>query len=219
MPRGETQLERLAFRWCAVAVVAGVALALFDVHHTSGAEGLRQVGVHAATSLLVVGKFIVFAGLQDDALSPRVLAIMVWLIDLCFAVCLASGLESLERAPVLGRWLRRARRRAVEVIARYPGLERMAFLGVVAFVMLPLAATGAISGSFAARMLGLTRIAGVLAIAIGSAITAAAFALLATFLGERGEELVRSPVLVGTTVFVLVILGRWAWVRIVGRLR
>lgn len=219
MPRGETQLERLVFRWCAVAVVGGVALGLFEVHRTAGSEGLREIGVHAATSLLVVGKFIIFAGLHDEALSPRVLAIMVWLIDLCFAVVLASGLESLERAPVLGRWLRRARRRAVEVIARYPGLERMAFLGVVAFVMLPLAATGAITGSFAARLLGLTRIAGVLAIAIGSAITAAAFALLATFLGERGEDLVRSPVLVGGTVFVLVIVGRWAWVRIVGRLR
>ncbi len=219
MARGETRLERLTYRWCGLAVLVGVVVGLMQVQRNAGPDGLRELGVHAATSLIFVGKFIIFAGLHDDTPSPWVLAMMVWLIDLLFAFTFASGLESLERAPVLGRWLRRARRRAIELVAGYPGLERMAFLGVVVLVMLPLAATGAITGSFAARLFGLTRAGGVLAIAIGSAVTSLSFALLADFLGERAEDLVRSPIPAGASLVALALIGRTAWNRIRGRLR
>ena len=220
MPRKETPRERAAYLWSALAVVCGAAFGLFEVWQVAGADGLTDLGSYAATSLLVLGKFVIFLGLHEDAhLSPPALALMVWLIDLLLAFALASGLEKMERAPLLGRWLRRARTRALQVLKEYPGLERMAFFGVVAFVMLPLAATGAISGSFAARLVGLRRIPGILAIAIGSAGTALSFMLLALFLGEQAEELARSPLLIGGTVLALAIVGRAAWVRITDRLR
>ena len=147
------------------------------------------------------------------------MALTVWLIDLLIAFALASGLESFERAPVLGRWLRRARNRAVEVLTQYPRLERMAFLGVVLFVLLPLAATGAVTGSFAARILGLTRLAGVLAIAVGSAGTASLFALIAAFLGERGEEILRSPTAAAAMVLGFAVFARFAYSKVKARLK
>lgn len=216
----ESPLERTVFRWCALAVFAGTGVSLWYVWQVAGFGGLGELGSASLTSLLLLGKFVVFLGLHSESpLSPWGLALMVWVIDILLAFALASGLENLERAPLLGRWLRRARRRAMRVLDEYPGLERMAFLGVVAFVCLPLAATGAISGSFAARLVGLRRIAGVLAIAIGSAGTAFGFALLATFLGEQAEELARSPVLIGGVLLSLVILGRAAWVRVTEQLK
>ncbi len=220
MVRFETRVERAVFRWSGLAVLLGAILGMLRVWQVAGAEGLAALGSAAATSLVVLGKFVIFLGLHDATrLSPWVLALMVWLIDLLIAYGLAVGLEPLERAPLVGRVLRRARTRAVIVLREYPGLERMAFFGVVAFVMLPLAATGAISGSFAARLLGLRRIPGILAIAFGSAGTAVTFALLATFLGEQAEELARSPVLIGGIVVALVIGGRIAWVRITRQLK
>jgi uncharacterized membrane protein len=219
MLRNETRFERAIFRWCGVAVLLGVVVGLQRVHAEAGPAGVRQLGELAAVSLLLLGKFVVFSGLHEDTPSPWVLAMMVWLIDLLIAFGLLSGLEGLERAPVLGRWLRRMRRKAQVVLGEYPGLERMAFAGVSLFVMLPLAATGAVTGSFAARLIGLGRVPGVLAIALGSAGTSFSFALLASFVGERAEDLARSPVIVGATLLALLVIGRIAYRRVLGRLR
>lgn len=215
----ETPFERAAFHWCAALLVAGVAVALAAVTRTSGVAGLVKLGNSAALSLFVIGKFIIFVGLHDDSPSIWSLAALVFAMDMCFAFLLASGLSNLERAPVLGAWLRRARGRAHDVLQKYPGLKRMAFFGVVAFVLLPIAGTGAITGSFVARILGLTRIAGVAAIALASAWTAVGFALLAQLLGEQAELLLRSPLFVGTTVVVAGVIGWYAYQRLLAMLR
>lgn len=219
MSPDETRIQRLAYRWCGLAVLAGIVFELVEVYAASGITGLRELGQLALVSLALVGKFVIFSGLSGETPSPWALALMVWLIDLAFAFLILSGLEGLERAPGLGAWLRRMRGRALEVLTEYPGLERMAFFGVLLFVLLPLAATGAITGAFAARILGLSRIGGVLAIAVGSAGTASVFALLAVMLGERAETLARSPVLVGAGVLVLVVGGRAAYLRVLGKLK
>jgi len=217
--REESRRERLAYRWCALAVLAAVVGALFALWRVAGGDGVVSLAKHALTSVLLLGKFVVFLGLREDGLlDPWSLALLVWLIDLCFAVALAGGLEGLERG-VLGRWLRRARERALEVLDEYPGLGRMAFFGVVAFVLLPLAATGAVSGSFAARLIGLSRISGVGAIALGSFGTSFGFALLAVTLGARAEDFLRSPLLLGLGALGLVALGRLAYVRVTRRLK
>lgn len=212
MPREETRAEQLVYRWCFAAVYVGAIAGVASLWRTSGTDAVSELGALAATSVLLVGKFIIFAPLRDEVtLGPWAMALMVWLIDLLLAFALASGLESFEQAPVLGRWLRRARGRALVVLTEYPRLERMAFFGVVLFVLLPLAATGAVTGSIAARMLGLTRTAGLLAIAVGSAGTASIFALLAAFLGERAEEILRSPTLAGAMILGFAIFARFAY--------
>ena len=208
MAREETRAERLVYGWCFVAVYAGALIGLGLLWRDGGSGAVAELGGLALTSLLVFGKFIVFAHLHGDtSLGPWILALMVWLIDLLIAFALCSGLEQFEELRVIGGWLRRARARAVAVLREYPRLERMAFFGVVTFVLLPLAATGAVSGAFAARLLGLSRLGGVTAIALGSAGTAATFALLATWLGERGEDLLHSPVL---SAFMLGAMGLFA---------
>lgn len=212
---GEPRSRRLLYRWSLALFLALLALFLAEVRGVAGPDGLAELGRSMLASLLLLGKFAIFLGLREDArFGPWTLALAVWCIDVLLAFLLASGLESLERAPGLGRWLRRSRARAETVLRRYPGLVRMAFFGVVAFVLLPLAATGAVSGSFAARLVGLSRVGGVLAIALGSAGTCFSFALLADFLGERAEELARSPVLIGASVLLLVVVGRVLWVRV-----
>ncbi len=222
-PTPKSRLRRLAFHWASVGVFVLLAGFLLHVHHQAGWEGLQSVGYTALTSLALLGKFVIFSGLHEDTPSIWVLATMVFLLDLLWALALLNGLGSLERAPVLGSWLRRMRSQAKDMIVEFPGLQRMAFIGVFLFVMLPIAATGAITGALCARLLGLSRIAGLTAIATGSASTAIAFALLAQFVGERAEELidgfVKSPVLVGAILLVAVLLGRNAYRKVIGELK
>jgi len=215
--KDESRLERLVYVWSFAAVYATAIGALAWLWHTSGGGAVAGLGKLAAGSLFVLGKFIVFV--PDKLHGPWSLALMVWLIDLLVAFAFASFLDSFERAPMLGRWMRRARGKAVEVLAEYPRLERMAFFGVATFVLLPLASTGAVTGSFAARLLGLSRLAGVVAIAFGSAGTAAIFATLATFLGERGEEIMKSPVTAGGMLFGGLLLGWFAFKKVKAMLR
>jgi hypothetical protein len=189
--REETSFERRAYGWSAVAAPVLAAAFCAWLQLDGRESGPLALLTHAGLSLFVVGKFIVFAGLKQGAFSSWQLAAMVFLMDLFFAFLLASGIQVLERAPWLGRGLRKARARALEVLAEYPGLERRAVLGVALFVFLPLAGTGAITGSFLARIFGLSRADGVAA--LGSALTALIFALLAQFVGARPRRSSGTP--------------------------
>ncbi|HEX6883260.1 MAG TPA: small multi-drug export protein [Planctomycetota bacterium] len=215
----ESPRDRRLYR-TSLAVALGLAAAFFAwVHHDGNESGLLAIVGHAGLSLTFVGKFIVFAGLTEGAPSPWQLAGMVFLLDMLFAFALASGIEALERAPLLGRGLRHARTRAQEVLAEYPGLQRRAFFGVALFVFLPLAGTGAITGSFLARIFGLTRFDAVRAIALGSAVTALIFAALAHFVGAQAEAFLKNPVLAGLSTLVLLFVAWRAYLRFLKGLR
>jgi uncharacterized membrane protein len=215
----ESELERIAFRWCVIALLAVSALYLVETYVTAGAVGVGQIASSAAFSLFFIGKFVIFAGLKQGQLPVWSLALLVFLMDMGFAFALASGIRGLERTQWIGEWLRRARGRALEVLAAYPGLKRMAFFGVVAFVLLPVAGTGAITGSFVARVLGLSRLSGIAAIAVASAWTTLSFAFLATFIGERAELLLRNPLLVGVSIAGFLVVGWVLYQHLLRKLR
>lgn len=203
----ETPLERRAFHLALAGAVALFAAFFAWVHYDQNEAGLVAIVTHAGISLAIVGKFIVFVGLEPGSPSYWQLAALVFLMDLFFAFLLAGSIQALERLPFLGRGLRRARTRALEVLERYPGLKRRAFYGVSLFVFLPLAGTGAITGSFLARIFGLSRVAGVGAIALASGVSALGFALLAHFLGLQAKNLLENKALVGVSTLVLLFVG------------
>lgn len=217
--RAESPLERRTFLWSGLLALGLFAGFLAWVHADGNESGLLTLVTHAGLSLAFVGKFIVFAGLKEGAPSPWQLAAMVFLMDMFFAFLLASGIQALERTPFLGQGLRRARARALEILAQYPGLARRAFFGVALFVFLPLAGTGAITGSFLARIFGLSRADGVAAIALGSAVTALVFAALAHFVGAQAEAFLHNPVLTGLSTLVLLFAGWRAYLNVLGKLR
>lgn len=194
----ETPLERAAFRWCALTYLLVCTLAVGWFRWTQGAVELWKLGGLALTSFVAVGKLVVFAGLSPDAPSIWVIAGMLFAIDMGCAFALASGIEPLERIPRLGPGLVTARGKAESMLLAYPGLRKLAFFGVVAFVLIPVAGTGAITGSLVARLLGLKRLGGVAAVAVASAVSTLGFALLARFAGSGAETFLRNPMLIST---------------------
>lgn len=219
VPLRRSPLENVAYRWCALGYVLAAATYVAWMHQTHGQDGLWQLAGLAGSSLLVVGKFIVFVGLKDGGPRPFELAILVFLLDLSFGFLLTSRAELLDRAPLLGRGLRLARIKAQKSLVAYPGLARQAFFGVVLYVFLPLAATGAITGALVARVLGLSRLESIAAIALGSASTATLFTLLAYFAGARAEEFLHSPVLAGGSALLLLLVLWRFYARVVSRLK
>lgn len=217
-PLSDPTESRVLF-WGNVLLAGCVALYLTYVFATGGTTGLAEMAGMAGLSFAVAGKLVIFYGLKSGAMPVWSLALMTFLIDLALASALSSGLRGLERAPMIGGWLHNSRTRAKEVLVEYPGLRRMAFFGVVAFVLLPIAGTGAITGSIVARLLGLSRLAGIGAIALASGWSALCFSLLAYFLGEQGEALIKNPLIVAGVVGLCGAAGWTLYRRVLDELR
>jgi uncharacterized membrane protein len=218
-PPPETIREGRVLFWGNLGLAACVVGYLGYVFASSGTAGMAELAGVAGFSFAVAGKLVIFYGLRNGAIPVWSLAVMTFLIDLVLASALASGLRGLERAPLVGGWLHNSRSRAKEVLLEYPGLRRMAFFGVVAFVLLPIAGTGAITGSIVARLMGLSRLSGIGAIALASGWSALCFALLATFLGEQGETLIKNPLIVTGVAGLLGAVGVSLYKRFVAELR
>jgi uncharacterized membrane protein len=217
-PPDVTREERALF-WGNLVLAACVAAYLGHVFATSGTAGLAELATVAGLSFVAFGKLVIFWGLKEGAIPVWSLAVMTFLIDLVLASALASGLRGLERAPLIGGWMHNSRARAKEVLLEYPGLRRMAFFGVVAFVLLPIAGTGAITGSIVARLLGLPRLSGIGAIALASGWAALSFSLLAYFLGEQGEALIKNPLIVAGVIGLIGAAGWTLYKRVLAELR
>jgi uncharacterized membrane protein len=211
--------ETRALLWGNLLLALCVGLYVVSVYTTSGAAGLAEMASTAGVSLAITGKLVIFWGLKKDALPIWSLAVMTFLIDMVFAFALASGLRGLERAPLIGRWLHSSRMRAKLVLVEYPGLKRLAFFGVVAFVLLPIAGTGAITGSIVARLLGLSRLAGIAAVALASGWSASAFALLAYFVGDQAQAILANKFLVGGILVFAAVLAWIVYRRVLAELR
>jgi hypothetical protein len=95
----------------------------------------------------------------------------------------------------------------------------MAFWGAAIFVALPLPGSGWMGGTFAGQLVGLSRLMGVAAIAVGTAMVTVVFAMLAKFVGAEAEPMLKSPWLyvVGTIVLALIVWILWRKFRVLLR--
>lgn len=182
--------------WIALWIGTAALIAL-AARHVGGRVWAEAAGLFATS--IVGGRFLIFAGLHEGFdLGPWEIAALLLVFDLhqCFAV--AFALDRFEGHGRIGRWLARMRERARHVLASYPGFRRLAFAGLALFVALPLAGTGSITGSFAARLMGMPRLVGVAGVMLGQLLVSAAFAGLASALGAEAERIAKNPWLAGS---------------------
>jgi uncharacterized membrane protein len=161
------------------------------------------------------GKYLIFGTVITGApLGPWQTALLAVVVDLTMSLTLAVGLGWLSRFAWIERTLKKLHDTAQNVLDQYPRFRRMAFFGVVFFVFLPLPASGAIGGTFLSQFVGLTRTAGVLAVTLGGVLVSTVFALLASLVGARGQEMMQSPWVLGISVALFSAFVWWAWRRV-----
>jgi uncharacterized membrane protein len=166
------------------------------------------------------GKYLIFGTVIDGApLGPWQTALLAVVVDFTTALTLAIGLAWLSRVRWIERSLKRLHETAQEMLDEYPRFRRMAFFGIALFVFLPLPASGAIGGFFLSQIVGLSRTAGVLAVTLGGVLVSSAFALLASFVGARGQEMMQSPWVLGVSVTLFAAFVWWAWRRVRAQLQ
>jgi uncharacterized membrane protein len=210
-PSSTSRLEqRLPALWAVSTLALLVFLGVYPFF--SDANNGAAVWALAFTLATIPGKYVIFSGLSSAVpLGPWGLAALAVLVDLVIATSLAVFLGMLERWPFAARRLKGAHERAEAVLNEYPRLRRMAFVGTMIFVYLPLPASGSIGGTFVGQLVGLSRGATVLAVVFGGALVSATFAYLAATIGAKAEAMAQQPWVVGAAIAAVLVFLWLAW--------
>jgi uncharacterized membrane protein len=209
----EDEMDRRRFVKLVVAVVALSVAAGALLVFVRGPSVLGLV-VIALGALLVSKLAILGGGLDRNPFSPWELAALSSFLDLWLSCVVLAGVAGLERLPFVGRMLRDARARAEEALRRYPGLRRLAVWGVGLLVFLPLPGSGSITGSFAGRLVGLSRSHAFAAVAVGAVLACATYAAVAAVLDRHGRAMLEEPWVTALALAIVVSVGALAWARV-----
>ena len=149
---------------------------LFVVWELAGSNVLWRLVSTAAGTFFLFGKFVILGGGDGDLLDARAfftaeqLVVLVLYMDVMTACVLALHLGFLFRLPVVGAKLNALVEDGHFILQSNPWMKRTTFLGLVAFVMFPLAATGSVGGSIFGRLLGMSRLGTLVGITLGNAL-------------------------------------------------
>lgn len=136
-------------------------------------------------SALFAGKFLPLWSVSGkSSFSPWELGAVIWVMDTATVVLVVYSIEGLETVRWIRRGLARLRANARLVVAAYPRIRKAAVVGVVLFVLFPVAGTGALGGSFLGILLGLHRWVVIAAVSGGGLLGGMAMAYAALHFGE-----------------------------------
>jgi len=149
-------------------------LLLGVIYLYAGPTFAQRVVMNSALSLWVLGRFVILAGTDggmlefEGALTSIQLFSLVTYLDVMVAMVLAFHIGFLFRIPFVGQRFLALVNDGHFILDQHPWIRRATFLGVSAFVCFPLTATGSVGGSIFGRLLGMSRIATLGGILVGS---------------------------------------------------
>jgi uncharacterized membrane protein len=140
---------------------------------------LELLGLLPAT-FFVAGKFLpLWAASGKSNFGPYELGVVVWLLDTIWVLNIVYLLEAFYKLGPIRRGLLKVQGNARLVLRAYPRLKRAATIGVILFVLFPVAGTGAIGGSFIGILLGMNRYRLMAAVSFGGFLGGMAMAFAA----------------------------------------
>jgi uncharacterized membrane protein len=153
-------------------VLTLLILASFYVIHGPGFTS-KLLGTVLAT-FFFFGRFVILGGTDPEMeevrrfFSPEFLFGMVVYMDMMVAMMFVFHAAFLFKIPWIGPRLHDLAKDGNFILKKNPWIRRAAFLGLVAFVAFPLAATGSVGGAILSRILGMPRLRAFCAIVAGS---------------------------------------------------
>lgn len=145
-------------------------------------------------------------------LSARGVFALVTYMDLMVAFIIPFHIGLIFRIPWLGPKVSALVADGQFILQHNPWMKRASFLGLIAFVMFPLAATGSVGGAIFSRLLGMSRLASILGIAIGSLLGNGIMFLFANFFREhlnKDDPLVQYGGIAVIVVIIIVLERRY----------
>lgn len=132
-------------------------------------------------SIFAVGKFLPLWGISGQSqFGPYELGLVIWVMDTFNVILFIYALDGLARVPRLRGWLNRIQDNAALVLDAYPRLRQMSRVGVIAFVLFPVAGTGALAATFIGVLLRMRRIELIACVSLGALFGGTAMAFMAS---------------------------------------
>ena len=156
------------------------------IYVVTGPEFCGKLLVATGLSFAFLGRFSIITPSLN--LEPDVLFWMVTYQDVMVALFFAFHVGFMFRVPWIGPKIAALSSDSEFILAHQPWMRRMTFLGLLAFIAFPLAATGSVGGAIFGRLLGLSRWAIFWGSAIGAVIGNAAMLFLAELVQEYLPE-------------------------------
>ena len=147
---------------------------VFLVWEFAGPRVVWRLISTAVATFLFFGKFVILGGSDGDLLdtasffTAEQLFLLVLYMDVMTGCLLVFHLGFLFRLPMVGKKLNEIVLDGNFILKSNPWMRHATLLGLVAFVMFPLAATGSVGGSIFGRLLGLGRLPTIAGIAVGN---------------------------------------------------
>ncbi|MCA9059112.1 MAG: small multi-drug export protein [Planctomycetaceae bacterium] len=202
-----------------IGPATGIVLLLAVIWMARGWEAVHQLALTMVATFFFVGRFIILLPHSDPATADYYrfftatdLAVIVFAMDAATAVLVSYHMGMLFHLPFLGKRLRILTLDGQHLVESQPWMRRMTILGVILFVMLPIASTGSIGGALLGRLLGLSRIRTLAAVMTGS--------LIGCVVMLRGAHLINryldrdNPWVIGSGIAILaalILLLNWRY--------
>lgn len=174
-----------------MAPILASATGLTLVWVSQGWDRAAALVTIAISTFFYFGKFVVVTPALSDQVpfSTWELAALVTFMDTATACFVAGNLHVFNRIPYFGKKLAGLERYGRFTLEQKPAMRRMARLGVILFVMFPLAGTGAVGGSILGRLLGMTLAWILICVFLGGLLGSFAMAALAEAVALPLQEL------------------------------
>lgn len=170
--------QKYPFAWwlTLVAPVVLTIIALLIVGMVWDWEKARNLVSHAILTFFVFGRFIILVGIDKTvdvdkyniSLEPSELFFLVTYMDFVACLFVAVHMGILFRIPFFGPKIAMLVWDGKFLMDAQPWIKRIAYIGLVLFVIFPTSTTGSIGGSIFGRLLGLSRMVTVSAVLLGS---------------------------------------------------
>jgi len=132
---------------------------------------------HTFLTAVILGRFVILVGMEGAAhdtyqisLQPFELFCLVTYLDFMVAMFVAFHMGILFRLPYVGEKIAMLVWDGKLLLNAQPWIKRMAFMGLVTFVIFPTSTTGSVGGSIFGRLLGMGRLMTVSGVLLGSLI-------------------------------------------------
>ena len=181
-------------------------IALGAVYVVAGQKFCWELLGATGASFAFLGRFSIIT--PFPGLTPTHLFWMVTYQDVMVALFFAFHVGFMFRVPWIGPKIASLSSDSEFILAHQPWMKRMTFLGLLAFIAFPLAATGSVGGAIFGRLLGLSRWAIFWGSTIGAVIGNAAMLFLAVAVkNSLPKNMENSPIVVygGIPIIVLII--------------
>jgi len=186
--------------------LVGVAYLLFLYSVLSSNDFLLMGGIMIAYVIPPAGKeFVIPVGIALG-LPWWLIALSISMLDVTSGLFMALNFDLSLKIPLLGLWIGRFIVGGRRYILEHPWLEKLYFIGLVFFVMLPIRGTGGIGGFIVGRMLGMSKKEVLCEITLGAFIGCFAIAGGSRYiLGEIRHDLMTGLVLIILVAVVILV--------------